>query len=197
MMSINPIRRGRLLRAPSARAGERARQPAVFKPAAVLTLALLVSLAVGDPERSISVRVWLVAVGAVVVRRLVAAIGGHRLAGRSDAFDALVGAPGPRPQPEPPQGLKEATRLLELGSGTAADLHFRVRPVLREVAAQRLATHHGLALDDPRDAAAVVARCGPVLWDLVRAERPTPADRGAPALDPGVVVDLVQTLETL
>ncbi|MEJ7583116.1 MAG: hypothetical protein WKF43_03325 [Acidimicrobiales bacterium] len=172
------------------------RRPGLLMPAALLTLALAFSVAVGEPERAVAVRIWFVAVGALLVRVLVVAIGPARIARRRDAFDAMAAGPGPAP-PRVPPGLKAAARLVELGSGTAADLHFRLRPVLREVAAQRLSAAHGLDLDDPRDAPAAADRCGPVLWDLVRSGRPTPADRGAPALPPAVVADVVRRLESL
>ena len=172
------------------------RRPGVLTPTALLTLALAFSVAVGEPERDLAVRIWFVAVGAVLVRALVSTVGPRRLAGRRDAFDAAVAAPAPLP-PGLPAGLKAANRLVELGSGTAADLHFRVRPVFREVAAQRLSTGSGLDLDDPRDAADAAQRCGPALWDLVRPGRPTPDDRGGPALDPVVVGELVRRLDAL
>lgn len=172
------------------------RRPPVVLPAAAATLALLMSLALGVPERTVALRIWLVAIGIVAVRSLLAVVRDRPLAGRHDTFDAVAARTLP-PPPAQPAGLKEAAWLVKLASGSAADLHFRVRPVLREVAAQRLGTGHGLDLDDDRDLPAAAARCGPVLWELVRPGRPAPEDRTGPALDPDVVADVVRALEAL
>jgi len=168
----------------------------VLVPSAVVTLALLVALAQGVPERGLALRIWLVAVGVIAARVAVAAAAGLPLTPRRTRFDA-VARPDPPPAPRPPAGLRDAEWLLTLAAGTAADVHFRVRPALREVAAQRLAANHGLQLDDPLHRVQVSALCGPVLWEVVRPERPSPVDRTAPGLGAAAGPVLVESLERL
>jgi hypothetical protein len=79
-----------------------------------------------------------------------------------------------------PRELARLEREVSLATGTAFDLHFRLRPVLREVAAHRLATRRGLALD--AGSPEVRALLGEELWELVRPEREPPADRFAAGL---------------
>ena len=171
-------------------------RPQVVVPAVLLSFGLSISLAAGVPERTLAVRVWLVLVGAIVARVLVAMVRARPMAARMDGFDAVV-TPAPPGAAPVAAGLKEAAWLVKLASGTAADLHFRVRPVVRAIAAQRLASGHSLDLDDPRDAAAAEAACGPAVWDLVRPGRAVPGDRTGPALDPSAVAGIIGTLESL
>jgi hypothetical protein len=79
----------------------------------------------------------------------------------------------------PPRRLVEAQRLVLARGGTAGGVHHWLRPLLRDVAAERLARRHGVDLDDPRAAAHVPEP----LWELVRPDRPAPADRNAPGTD--------------
>jgi hypothetical protein len=54
--------------------------------------------------------------------------------------------------------------------GSAVDLHTGVRPVLREIAGERLA-RRGIALDADPDAPKLL---GDALWEIVRPDRPVP-----------------------
>jgi len=169
---------------------------ATAAPVAILTLALLVALSAEVGDRALVVRLWLVALGVVAVRAVMTAVAGLPLTPRRSAFDA-VARPRPAPPPPPPGGLRDARWLLLLAAGSAADLHYRVRPVLREVAAQRLGANHGIELDDPLHASEAAELCGPALWEVVRPDRPGPVDRNAPGVDPRAVPALVGDLERL
>jgi hypothetical protein len=107
-----------------------------------------------------------------------------------------------RPREQPPRGpqrtlpgdLGTITELVAGGRATAGDLHRRVRPLFREIAAAQLA-RRGVGLDrDPQSARELL---GDDLWELVRADRPTPADRDAPGLSLAELVSLTDRLETL
>jgi hypothetical protein len=80
-------------------------------------------------------------------------------------------------EPERIAELDRLERELYLGATTAFDLHYRLRPVLREIVEPRL-ERHGLRLDsgDP----GVREALGEDLWGIVRADREPPSDRHAP-----------------
>jgi hypothetical protein len=84
--------------------------------------------------------------------------------------------------PEPPeeQSIPELNRLdreLTMGSTRAFDLHYRLRPVLREIASARLELR-GLVLDS--GSRAVQESLGEELWELTDPAREPPDDRLAP-----------------
>ncbi len=169
----------------------------VVGPALAVTIVFAVSVATGVPGRSLATRIYLVAVAALACRVLDAAVATMPRTQRRTELDR-VAAGATAPAPMAPKALHEADRLVTAaGGGTAADVHFRLRPALRELAAQRLATRHGLDLDRPEDAEAVAALCGPALWGVIRPDRPVPEDRTGPALGRGVVPDVIGALERL
>ena len=74
-------------------------------------------------------------------------------------------------------------------------MHYRLRPILREIAQQRLATRHGLTLD--RDTAASRAVVGEETWELVRPDREPPDLRYAPGVHAGELRHVVAALERI
>jgi hypothetical protein len=76
----------------------------------------------------------------------------------------------------------------------AGDLHLRLRPVLREVAAEGL-RRRGVELDaEPERAQALLA---PETWELVRPERPRPDDPFGPGVAPARLSAVLDDLEAL
>ena len=94
-----------------------------------------------------------------------------------------------------PAELERLEREVYLAAATAFDLHFRLRPVLREVAEQRLADHLGLRLD--RGGKAVEQALGEELWELLRPDREPPERRHSPGAGVGGVRDAIERLEAL
>ena len=93
-----------------------------------------------------------------------------------DAFTAVLESrPPATPAPEPPERLGLRTTVqLSVSDGEYA--HRRLVPLLRELADARLDAVHGIHLDtDPRAAQLL----GPAAWNLLRPDRPRPADRFA------------------
>jgi len=72
--------------------------------------------------------------------------------------------------------LDRLERELSLGAARAFDLHYRVRPIIREVAATRL-ERRGLRLEP--ESRAVRDLLGDRLWELTSPDRSPPADRQA------------------
>lgn len=90
-----------------------------------------------------------------------------------------------------PAELVRTERDLTLSISSAGELHTRLLPQLRDVAAARLADRHDLDLRHARDV------LGDDAWQLLRPDRPAPADRGAPGLPMPRIAALLDTIESL
>ena len=115
-----------------------------------------------------------------------------RRAGRSP-FDAAL-RPRVRRAKRMPE-LERIEREVALGLATAFDLHYRLRPRLRRIAAELLAARRGIDLDASPDAARRVL--GDDAWELVRGDREPPRDRFAAGLDIASLRLAVTALEEL
>jgi hypothetical protein len=93
----------------------------------------------------------------------------------------------------PPQGLARIEHEAALGVAGTFDLHFRLRPRLRDIAAGLLQARRRISLDDEPDAARAVL--GDATWELVRADRPPPEDRLGRGLPPAELTATVDSLE--
>jgi hypothetical protein len=94
--------------------------------------------------------------------------------------------------PKWPADLERVERALVAHS--AADVHVRLRPLLREIA-EPLAWRHGVRLDhDPERARELL---GSDLWEIVRPERPRPEDPRAPGLASERLEQIIARLEEL
>lgn len=142
------------------------------------------------PYLGLAVRLWLVALGAIGIGALTE----WALAGRTvgDVTPArLSWAWRGRPRPDRVRPLEELEHAVDFSLGTAFDVHFRLRPHLRRVAAQRLAVR-GVSLDgQPERSRALL---GDETWDLVRPDRAEPQDRGARGLELARLRRVVETL---
>ena len=100
-------------------------------------------------------------------------------------------------EPEPSGAIPDLDRidrLVVLGSANSFDLHYRLRPLLRELASARLHAQHGVDLDrDPRRARRLL---GDELWEVVRADLEL-TNRFGPGVPPATLERLVARLETL
>jgi hypothetical protein len=81
------------------------------------------------------------------------------------------------------------------GEPSAFVLHQRVRPLVRDIAAARLARGHGVDLEGmPERAQALV---GPRTWELIRPDREAPHDRHARPWSSPELNELVDELERI
>ena len=150
--------------------------------AIVATLVLAYILGAQPGWRSVGVHVYVVVIGALMLVALVSeAAGGHRRSAFAAALDE-------RGRPEPT--LAELARLerdVTLSTATAHDLHFRLLPILREIAWSRLER----AGREP----------GPETlgrwWILLRPDREPPADRFSTGIPEHELSALVGDLETM
>ena len=100
-----------------------------------------------------------------------------------------------RRRAEPPRSLGQLENETTLAIADALDFHYRLRLHLRTVAAGLLEGRHGVALDDQPDRARRLL--GDEAWEVVRADRPAPADRHGPGLPPDSLEQVVLALERL
>ena len=85
-------------------------------------------------------------------------------------------------------------RVVSAATSHAGDLHLRLRPILREIAADGL-RRRGVELDaQPQAAQRLLA---PETWELVRPDRPRPPDAFAPGLRPAQLDAVLDDLEGL
>jgi hypothetical protein len=97
--------------------------------------------------------------------------------------------------PQRPAELERLEREVYLSLGSSFYLHHRLRPVLREVAANRLLLRHGLDLDArPAEARKLV---GDNAWSWLRPDRPEPTDRWAPGPPIAELTAIIDALERI
>jgi hypothetical protein len=159
----------------------------------VLATVALVLARFAQPGRfALELDVYIIVVGGLALFQVVLATReAYPRTARSALAEALDRAP---PRPLRPPELERLERELTLASSTAFDLHYRLRPTLREIAGERLASQ-GLRLDG--GGAAVEKALGEELWELVRPDREPPARRFASGISPNAVNRLVERLEAL
>ncbi len=148
-------------------------------------------LAIVPGRASVVGHVWLVLVLAI---GLAAAVGAllRAVPMRPSAFDAAF-APRRRSRARP-ASLERVEREVALGSGTAFDVHYRLRPAVRTVASSLLVRR---GVDPDRAPERAQTMVGRELWDLIRPGRAVPDDRTAPGLPLETIERVVDELERL
>lgn len=140
-------------------------------------------------QRTRAVAAYLLALGALGVLAGLRTVLRTRRARRS-AFEAALAAGTAAP------GRLRSLQRIEhdciQGLANPVDFHRRLRPILREIATQRLAARHGVDLDGRPVAARAIL--GEETWELVRPDRPQPDELTGPRLD---AAGLARTLDTL
>jgi hypothetical protein len=153
-------------------------------PLALATVAAAGAVVFVPHHRSVVGHVYVLVVGAVLVRTLLGLVADLLPTRRSAFDDALV------PPPPPADRLPEFERVqreVTLATVTAYDLHLRLLPVLREIAETRLGRSGRSASPE------TLGRW----WELLRPDRPPPEDRFAPGLLPAELRALVDDLEKM
>lgn len=153
------------------------------------TFGLLAARSLAPGRHEIELDVYVLVLGAL---GLLAMVSVQRQIVPSERGSRLAAALEPR-TPELPRipELDRLERELNLGASRDFDLHYRLRPVIREIAVSRL-ERRGLRLDS--GSAAVRELLGDDLWQLVSPDRERPSDRQAPG--PGLA-ELRQSVEIL
>jgi hypothetical protein len=134
---------------------------------------------------------YLLFVGAVALLALVRTTRVAHQGSERSPFESALRPIKPRSR-RPPELVRLEHRLA-LAASTAFDVHYRLRPVVREIAAERLWSKHAVDLDsEPKGAESLLAE---EIWELVRPDRPPPTDPFARGLGLGGIEAVVAKLE--
>ena len=161
--------------------------------AGLATLALLFVAVLLPGHRPLEEDIYVLVVGGMAVfTAVLAARRAYPVSGRSEIAEALEAEPR---KAVPPPDLERTERVLSMSTNAAFDVHFRLRPMLREIAEQRLADRRGLRLDsgDRR----VREALGDDLWEIVQPEREPPSKRFGDGIPAERMERVIQRLETL
>ena len=96
---------------------------------------------------------------------------------------------------ERPPALTRIEVDLAFGVESAAQLHSRVVPTLRAIARARLASEHGVDLEQSPEAASALV--GEEAWEWLRPDRPEPQDRFGRGVPRPTVTALIEKVESL
>jgi len=92
--------------------------------------------------------------------------------------------------------FQRIARQLTLSSSREFDLHYHLRPLVKEIASARLARQHGIDLEREPERAQRLIGTGRV-WELVRPDREPPEDRAARGWSKPDLQQLMHELEEL
>lgn len=161
--------------------------------AVLATAAFGLALALHWTSRERTLDLYLLALGALAMLALVTAT---REGAPRDPVSRLDAALRTRRAAQPllPE-LERRRRETALGVARAFDFHVRLRPLLHEIAAQRVASRHGIDFDAQPDAARAVI--GDEAYELLRSGKRPPDDRFAPGVDAATLGRLLDALETM
>jgi hypothetical protein len=162
--------------------------------AAFLTAILIALLLVHAPYFDLALKLWLVALAAIVAWALTAGTltAWPSVAERRRSLDPRGWRR--RSSRERVRDLEELEHAVEFSVTTAFDFHFRLRPHLVGIAAHRLALR-GIDLDhQPERARALL---GEETWQLLRPDRPAPEARNASGLPLRTLQRVVEKLDAV
>jgi hypothetical protein len=160
--------------------------------ALIATIGLCVARVIAPGRRELELDIYVLALGGLGLFVMSSALG--RIAPRDDESlleEAL--------EPEPPgtariAALERLEREVTLAASREFDLHYRLRPVLREIAAARL-ERRGATLDSESTRARELL--GDELWSLTEPDREPPSNRQAPGIGFEELERTVERLERL
>ncbi len=154
------------------------------------TAAVAVALVLAPDRAALAIHIWLLVLLGLACIVLLQAVHTAYPTGNSPF---LAGLRTTSLQAERPSSLARTERELSMAGAAAFDVHFRLRPVLAELAADLLSTRRGIELERTPERAH--AALGDEVWEIVRPDRPEPAQRHAPGLDQVQLDRIVTALE--
>jgi hypothetical protein len=132
---------------------------------ALATIGFAIAASAAPGSRSLELHLYVLALGGMAMTAVVAAVGGAVPRGRASALRRALDA---KPKDaEPVRDLERMERTVTLGVSNAQDLHVRLLPVLRDIAAARLER------TGRRPSEETLGRW----WELLRPDRPAPVER--------------------
>jgi hypothetical protein len=157
------------------------------------TIAFVVAVALAPGRAALITHVYLEVVAGGALAALALALARLLRTAEPSLFE--LGLRQPVRKAERVKQLERLEREVTLGRHNGWDLHNRLRPTLREIAAGLLAARRGVDLErEPERAAALL---GEDAWELVRPDRLAPPHRHAPGVPAAVLDRAVSALERL
>jgi hypothetical protein len=158
--------------------------------AAVATIGLFVARTIAPGRHELELDVYVIVLGALALLGLVSWL--RRSAPRAHESLLERALHHPAEEPETLPELAHLERVLVMSAAQDFDLHYRLRPTLREIAAARLA-ERGLQLD--AGGPLVQEALGDELWAVVRPDRVAPENRQARGIGQDGIERLVRRIE--
>jgi hypothetical protein len=156
------------------------------------TVGVVVALVLAGSSHGLALLAYVLFLGALALLNLTARLRAtlpaepdfEQLLGRSDR-----GA-------EPIEQLETLSRTLSAAGWNQSELHYRLRPPVREIVAARLSRRHGVDLDRQPERARALLGDGRA-WELVRPDRERPQDRSARGWSRRELSELLDELEAI
>jgi hypothetical protein len=161
--------------------------------AVLASIVFVVALGLHWTSRERTLDVYLIALGGLAMMALVTATRSAAPSATRSPFDAALRPR--RPQRSSLPTLEKTYRETVLGIARTFDFHVRLRPVLREIASQRLSSRRGIELDSQPDLAR--AAIGEEAYELLRPGRLPPERRFDPGVDAATLHHVLDALERL
>jgi hypothetical protein len=136
------------------------------------TVGVVLALLLAGSAHGLALLAYVLFLGGLAPTVLVAHLGA--LLPVAPPFEQLL-ARAPKPE-RPVEQLETMQRIVSAAGWNQAELHYRLRPVVREVLAARLSRRHGIEPDREPERARALVGDGRV-WELARPDREPPEDR--------------------
>jgi hypothetical protein len=155
-------------------------------------IALGVAIAVRPGDASLAAEAFVLLIGTIAVGFLARAT--------ADAFDAAtesqlqIALRPPKRKLERVADLARLERELEMATESAFDVHYRLRPIFREIATSRLARS---AVELEAEGGRAEELLGPDAWAFVRPDALRPSDHYAPGARLSEIERAIDALEKL
>jgi hypothetical protein len=156
------------------------------------TVLLAAALALRPVGAAVAFDGYVLLLGGVLLLALVGVTTATESAARSPYEQALE---APDDAPERPPELARVEREVSLGIASSFYEHYRLRPLLREIAEQRLESRFAAGVDTAGGAAREALP--EHAWELLDAERQPPRNRHAPGMPVDRLRTIVDALERL
>jgi len=157
--------------------------------AGLATIGLVAARMIAPGRHELEFDVYVLVLGGFGLLVMSSALGG--IAPREDESQLEEALEPDPPEPARIAGLERLEREVALAASREFDLHFRLRPVLREIAGSRL-ERRGVRLDSESPRARELL--GDELWSLTEPDREPPSNRQAPGI---AFEELERTVERL
>ncbi len=156
------------------------------------TVALVVAVVIAPDRAGLATHVWLLVMLGLAFVALLRIVNDAYPSGRSPFLASLT---QPLVPAQRPPSLARAEREVSMAGDSAFDVHFRLRPVLVDLAGDLLASRRGIDLR--RDPDRARSALGEPAWELVQPDRPEPHERNDPGIDRPELDRVITALERL